>query len=107
MRRTSRSQEKLTTPGGAECPAQQALRSISGKWKARIMQLATTAPLRFNRLLRELPGSNRQSLTVALRELEADGLLQRTIVRSKPLHVEYALTDGGHKLVVLLRSLEP
>lgn len=107
MAGTTRSQAKLTTPDTADCPAEQALRSISGKWKPKLLRLAVEGPLRFNALLRELPESNKQSLTLALRELEADGILQRTVVKQKPLHVEYALTELGHSLVERLRALEP
>lgn len=96
----------MTTPGSTDCPAEQALRSISGKWKPRILRSAVDGPLRFNALLRELPGSNRQALTNALRELASDGLLERTVVRLKPLHVEYLLTERGSAVVKLLQSME-
>ncbi len=96
----------MTTPGVAECPAEQALRSIAGKWKPQILRLAAEGPLRFNALHRALPDSNRQALTNALRELEHDGLLQRAVLRLKPLHVEYALTTKGGETIALLRSLE-
>lgn len=107
MDKAARSQAGLTAPGTPECPAEQALRSISGKWKPRILRAALEAPVRFNQLLRDLPDSNRQALTNALREMEADGLLQRTVVREKPLHVEYALTGQGRTLVGILRAMEP
>ena len=96
----------MTTPGSTDCPAEQALRSISGKWKPRILRLAVEGPLRFNALLRELPDSNRQALTNALRELASDGLLERTVVRLKPLHVEYLLTERGSAVVKLLQAME-
>lgn len=99
---------KLTPPVPvAECPAEQALRSITGKWKPRIMRAASHGAVRFNALLRDLPGSTRQSLANALRELEEGGVLTRHVVRLKPLHVEYTLTDLGHQLVPLLMALEP
>ncbi len=106
MANPTRSQAKLTTPDDTDCPAQQALRSIAGKWKPRILRAAMSAPVRFNALLRELPDSNRQALTNALREMEADGLLERTVVRQKPLHVEYVLTVQGRSIVDLLQGLE-
>lgn len=96
----------MTTPGSTDCPAEQALRSISGKWKPRILRLAVDGPLRFNALLRELPDSNRQALTNALRELASDELLERTVVRLKPLHVEYLLTERGSAVVKLLQAME-
>jgi DNA-binding HxlR family transcriptional regulator len=106
MKKTARGKSELTTPAGPECPAEQALRSIAGKWKPQILRLATEGPLRFNALSRALADSNRQALTNALRELESDGLLLRTVLRLKPLHVEYTVTPKGEGIITLLRSLE-
>lgn len=107
MDRAARSQVKLTTPEAPDCPAEQALRSISGKWKPRILRAAAESPVRFNQLLRDIPESNKQAITNALRELENDALLDRTVVKQKPLHVEYTLTDQGRTIVGLLRAMEP
>jgi DNA-binding HxlR family transcriptional regulator len=89
-----------------ECPAQGLLKILSGKWKARIMRLAVEGPLRFNRLLRQLPDANKQSLATALKELEEAGILHKTTLRLKPLHIEYALSDKGQEAIQLLRQLE-
>ena len=97
----------MTTPHSTDCPAEQALRRISGKWKPQILRAAADAPVRFNQLLRDLPESNKQAITNALRELDNDTLLIRTVVQQKPLHVEYALSDQGRVVVALLRSMEP
>lgn len=88
------------------CPAQSLLRSLSGKWKPQLFKMATTAPLRFNALLRQLKGSNKQSLSVALRELEEAGILHKNVIRLKPLNIEYTLTDRGRSLIPIFLSLE-
>ncbi len=62
--------------------------------------------MRFSQLLRKLEGSNKQSITTALRELEEDGLLDRVVIRLKPLHVEYTLTPLALQLVPLLKGME-
>lgn len=100
------SQKKRTTPTSADCPAEALLQSVSGKWKPGIILLATQGPIRFSQLLRTLEGSSKQSITAALRELENDGLLDRVVIRPKPLHVEYTLTPLGLKLVPLLKGME-
>lgn len=82
------------------------MRSIAGKWKPRILRAASVAPVRFSQLLRDLSGSNKQAVTNALRELEQAALLHRTVVRQKPLHVEYALTEQGRTIADLLRAME-
>lgn len=88
------------------CPIQQLLKQIGGKYKANIVKLIAEDSQRFSQLMRALPGVNRQSLTVALRELEEAGLLERKVIRQKPLHVTYCLSANGTALVPLLSQLE-
>ncbi len=98
-----------TTPSTNEtetCPAQGLLKLLSGKWKPEIFRLATESPLRFSELLRKIQGSNKQSLSVALRELEEVGVLEKTIIKLKPLHIEYKLTAKGETFVPILKQLE-
>lgn len=89
-----------------ECPAEGLLKMISGKWKPQIFKLAVEGPVRFNALLRLLQGSNKQSVSVALKELEDIGLLQKIRVSEKPLHIEYYLTEKGKSLVPVFKQLE-
>lgn len=88
------------------CPAQGLLKLLSGKWKPEIFRLAVEQPLRFNSLLRKIEGSNKQTLSVALRELVEADLLERVVVREKPLHVEHRLTNKGVSLIPVFRQLE-
>lgn len=88
------------------CPAQGLLKMLSGKWKPELFRLAVEAPLRFSRLLRQIDGSNRQSLATSLKELEEAGLLEKVIIRLKPLHIEYHLTEKGRSLIPIFRQLE-
>ncbi|MBX3252710.1 MAG: helix-turn-helix transcriptional regulator [Chitinophagaceae bacterium] len=88
------------------CPAQGLLKVLSGKWKPEIFRLAVEAPLRFSNLLRQIQGSNKQTLSVALRELEEVGLLEKIVIKQKPLHIEYNLTEKGKSLVPVLKQLE-
>lgn len=99
----------MTTPSEEQqsaCPAEALLKALAGKWKAQIFRLALDGPLRFNSLLRQLPGASKQSVNLALREMEALGLLERKEIRQKPLHVEYTLTTHGRALVPVFLSLE-
>lgn len=100
----------MTTKNNPEenetCPAQALLKMLSGKWKPEIFRLAADGPLRFSSLLREINGSNKQTLSVALRELEEIGLLQKTIIKEKPLHIEYNLTETGKSLLSIFEQLE-
>lgn len=88
------------------CPAQGLLKLLSGKWKPEIFRLAVASPLRFNSLLRQIEGSNKQSLTIALRELEESDLLKKVVIKQKPLHIEYSLTEKGKALIPVFEQLE-
>lgn len=88
------------------CPAQKFLKLLSGKLKPEIFRLAVEAPLRFNSLLRQIEGSNKQTLSVALKELEEAGLLEKVVIQQKPLHIEYYLTEKGKSIIPVFRQLE-
>lgn len=104
------SQENMTSKNSIDdseiCPVQKFLKSLSGKLKPEIFCLATKSPLRFNSLLREIAGSNKQSLATALKEMEESDLLEKVIIKQKPLHIEYYLTEKGRSLIPIFMQLE-
>ena len=88
------------------CPAEGPLKLLSGKWKPQIFRIALDGPVRFNSLLRQIARSNKQSIAVALKELEEQGLLEKKVVKLKPLHIEYILSEKGKSLIPVFRQLE-
>lgn len=88
------------------CPVEGLLKMLSGKYKMQMFRLAVDGPLRFNALLRDIDGANKQTVAVALKELEEQGLLIRTIIKQKPLHIEYILSEKGQTLIPVFRQLE-
>ncbi|MBX0333055.1 helix-turn-helix transcriptional regulator [Pontibacter sp. HSC-14F20] len=90
----------------ASCPAEGILKQLSGKWKPQIFRLALEGPVRFNSLLRQLPGSNKQSVSTALKEMEEAEILVKTVVQEKPLHIEYTLSEKGMAMISIFRSME-
>lgn len=88
------------------CPVEGLLKMLSGKYKMQMFKLAVDGPLRFNALLRDIDGANKQTVAVALKELEEQGLLIRTIIKQKPLHVEYILSEKGQTLIPVFKQLE-
>ncbi|MBD2700468.1 helix-turn-helix transcriptional regulator [Spirosoma sp. BT702] len=88
------------------CPAEELLRLLSGKWKPQIFRMALNGPLRFNSLLRQIEGANKQSLASALKELVDEGYLDRVVVKQKPLHIEYTLSEKGKMLIPVFVQLE-
>jgi DNA-binding HxlR family transcriptional regulator len=87
------------------CPVEAALDVIGGKWKPLILWALGDNVLRFNQLQKGLPGVNSKTLTKQLRELEEDGVIQRTVFPEVPPRVEYTMTDFGRTLIPILREL--
>lgn len=88
------------------CPAEALLKTLSGKWKPQIFRLALDGPVRFNGLLRQLAGSNKQSIAAALKEMEQSDLLVKEVIRLKPLHIEYQLSEKGQAMIPVFLQLE-
>ncbi|MET3446099.1 helix-turn-helix domain-containing protein [Ralstonia sp. 1138] len=94
--------------GGVEaCPSTRALELVAGKWALRIFPALENGPVRNNELLRRVgDGVSQKMLTQTLRELEANGLILRTIYDSVPPHVEYRLSPLGESLNRTLVGLD-
>src|SRR5882757_3976454 len=78
---------------------------LGGKWKILILWQLTKRPCRFNELRRAIAGVSQHMLTTHLRELESEGIVSRTIFAEVPPRVEYALTDHGRTLGVVMHAL--
>lgn len=87
------------------CSVSKSLDVIGGKWKSVALFHLLGGPLRFNRLRRLMPTVTQRMLTLQLRELERDGLIERTVFPVVPPHVEYKLTAKGLTLEPLLLML--
>ncbi len=88
------------------CTVEAAVSLIDGKWKCVILFHLLRGTARFNELRRRLPGVTQRMLTNQLRELEADGLITRTVYAQVPPKVEYSLSPLGHSLEPVLASLK-
>ncbi|MGY1608758.1 winged helix-turn-helix transcriptional regulator [Geodermatophilus sp. SYSU D00700] len=71
---------------------------VGGKWSVQILVAAVRGPIRFTQLERSIEGVSRRMLTLTLRNLERDGLLQRTVYPTVPPKVEYAATPMAREL---------
>ena len=85
------------TPGeGAECSiVREMLSQLGDKWTLLVILCLSAGPLRFNSVQRAVVGISHRMLTVTLRKLERDGLVQRTVYPGVTPHTEYALTALG------------
>ena len=93
-----------------KCPVTFTLSKIGGKWKPIILYLISQSSEqrvsnRFGVMHRRIEGISKQMLTKQLRELEADGIIERKIFAEIPPRVEYYLTDLGHSLMPIIGSM--
>ena len=78
---------------------------LSGKWKLEIMWLLNARVYRFGELRKAIPGITQHMLTAQLRDLEADGLVSRTVFAEVPPRVEYEMTRKARGLGPAMEAL--
>ncbi len=88
------------------CSVEIALDLIGGKWKGIALYHLLSGTKRFNQLRKLIPSASQRMLTKQLRELEAHGLLKRTVYPVVPPKVEYSLTELGLTLEPVLLGLK-
>ncbi len=86
-------------------PAERALKVIAGRWKALVLYHLADGPRRLTELQRLLPGISQKVLIQQLREMEAHGLVQRTVYAQVPARVDYAATPLGLSFQPVLQAL--
>jgi DNA-binding HxlR family transcriptional regulator len=91
--------------GQYSCPVEATLDVIGGKWKGVILYKLLEKPRRFSDLKRELPAITQRMLTLQLRELEEDCIVDREIYKQIPPKVEYSLTAFGKTLEPILHAM--
>ena len=89
-----------------DCPLTHALNLIGGKWRLPIIwALSRNGKMRYNELKRGIAGITNMMLTETLKELEANGIINRQQFMEVPPRVEYSLTISGEKLIPALKAL--
>lgn len=89
-----------------DCPISNILSRISDKWSILVIfTLEQTAVMRFGELQRAIPDISQKMLTVTLRTLEQDGIVNRRVYAQIPPKVEYSLTSRGQSLLPRLNAL--
>ncbi len=87
------------------CPVATTVKLISGRWKIIILYRLYQQKLRFSDIQRYLETITHRSLTITLRELEADGLISRTVYPEVPPRVEYELTELGQSMRPIIDAM--
>jgi DNA-binding HxlR family transcriptional regulator len=88
-----------------DCPITAAIDIIGGKWKPIIIWLLIQEPKRFGTLNKSIPGIALKVLSRHLKELEADGIINRKAYAEIPPKVVYSLTEKGRSLQNIMESL--
>jgi len=88
------------------CPVEAILSVIGGKYKCIVLyHLGHEPKLRFSELRKLLPQATSKMLTQQLRELEADGIINREVYPVVPPKTEYSLTEYGRTLTPLMEAM--
>ncbi len=102
----------LQQDGGAQrqvcCPYyHQAVELIGRRWTGAIVSvLIRRTTLRFGEIAQAVPELSDRLLSERMKELEARGVVRRTVRPGRPVHVEYTLTEMGRALAPVVRELE-
>jgi DNA-binding HxlR family transcriptional regulator len=88
------------------CPSRRVLELIADKWTMLILPSLARGPRRNNELMRLVGGVSQKMLTQTLRELQRNGLVERTDYREIPPRVDYKLTQLGRSLSEPILALD-
>ena len=90
----------------AFCPTyHHAIELIGRKWTGAILRAMLSGEARFSDIASVVPGLSDRLLSERLKELEAEGIVRRTVVASTPVRVDYALTEKGQALSEVIASV--
>ena len=98
--------------GGANHPSaccplyHQAIELIGKRWTGAIVSVLLDRPLRFSEISQAVPQLSDRLLSERMKELEARGVVERTVVPGPPVRVEYGLTAMGRDLSATLSELK-
>ncbi|RMN15904.1 hypothetical protein ALQ63_00424 [Serratia plymuthica] len=97
---------KLYSPESAASGVEQVLRLLEGRWKLIILfHLFDGKVQRYSDFEKLIPGISQKMLAQQLRQLEADGIVSRTVYPQVPPKVEYRLTEWGQALCPALDAM--
>ncbi|MGP8072490.1 MAG: winged helix-turn-helix transcriptional regulator [Thermoplasmata archaeon] len=91
--------------GRGLCPVLAAIGVIGTEWRLAIVHRLLDGPQRFSEILKSNARLNAKTLSATLKFLESQGVVQRTVVSTRPFSVVYSLTDMGLGLAPAAREL--
>lgn len=98
---------KQGPPPSRCCPLyHEAVELIGKRWTGAIVRVMMDRPLRFSEISCAVPELSDRLLSERMKELEARGVVHRTVIPGPPVRVEYALSDMGRDLAPALDELQ-
>lgn len=92
---------------GKMCPRyEQAIELLGKRWTCLILRILLSGPCRFSVLTAQIRDLSDRMLSARLRELEADGVVERRVYPDTPVRIEYALTDKGRALAPVVEEIQ-
>ena len=100
--------EDQTVEGRSECCRlyHRAVELVGKRWTGAILLVLLDGPLRFSEIRHLVPDLSDRLLSERLKELEAEGIVERRVMDGSPVRVEYALTSKGMALEPAVRALK-
>jgi DNA-binding HxlR family transcriptional regulator len=98
--------ELAVAPRAACCSLyHQAIELVGKRWTGAIVAVLLDGPARFSEIRECVPALSDRLLSERLKELEAEGIVDRQVIDGNPPRVQYLLTDKGMALEPALTSL--
>jgi DNA-binding HxlR family transcriptional regulator len=89
------------------CPLyHEAVELVGRRWTGAILRVLMDGPLRFSEVAQAVPELSDRLLSERMKELEARGIVERTVISGPPLRVEYSLSRMGQELEPALTELQ-
>ena len=87
------------------CPIERGMRILGGKWTGSILWHLKDDAVRFNDLTRLVGGASKKMIAERLHQLEKQGLIERKVLDTQPVAVEYRITAFGRTALACLDEL--
>ena len=89
----------------SDCPVCRTAEVVCGKWTMLVIRDLAEGRSRFCELERSLEGISPRTLSLRLRALEEEGILERQTFPEVPPRVEYGLTEKGRALIPIVEAM--
>jgi DNA-binding HxlR family transcriptional regulator len=97
----------MTARAGSCCPLyHEAVELVGRRWTGAILRVLMNGPLRFSEVAQAIPELSDRLLSERMKELEARGLVKRTVIPGRPPRVRYELSEMGRELEPALAEIE-